>query len=63
MTTLSTLQERITEEPAQASTGVFDRMIDRIINVLDAYFGLAGKEFPATYGTEDYHISDPCSCG
>ena len=60
MTKLSIIQERITEDPAQTSTGVLDRMIDRIINALDAYFGLAGKEFPATYGAEDYHISNPC---
>ncbi len=60
MTTVSMIQESVTAEIAQASTGVLDRMIDRIINALDAYFGLAGKEFPATYGAEDYHISNPC---
>ena len=62
MTTLSIIQERIAEETAQTSTGVLGRMIDWIINALDVYFVLAGKDFPAIHGAEEYHISDPCSC-
>ena len=63
MTTLSATQENVTAELAQASAGLLGRLLDWMINALDAYFGPAGKQFPATYGTEDYHISDPSSCG
>lgn len=63
MTTLSATQERVTTEITQASAGLLGRLVDWMINALDAYFGLAGKEFPANQGAEEYHISDPCSHG
>ena len=63
MTTLSATQKNVTAEIAQASAGLVGRLLDWVINALDAYFGLAGKEFPANHGAEEYHIPDLCSCG
>ena len=63
MTTLSATQENVTADLAQASAGLLGRLLDWMINALDAYFGLAGKAFPANHGPEEYHISDACSCG
>ena len=60
MTTASTIQVNATAEFSQAPAGLLGRLFDWMINALDKYFGLAGKEFPATYGAEDYHISNPC---
>ena len=60
MTTLSATQENVTAEIAQASAGVLGRLLDWMINALEAYFSLAGKEYPANHGAEEYHISKPC---
>ena len=60
MTTLSASQEIVTAEIAQASAGLLSQLLDWMINALDAYFGLAGKEYPANHGAEEYHISNPC---
>lgn len=63
MTTLSANQENVTVEIAQASAGLLERLLDRMINALDAYFGLVEQEVRAELGVEDHHFSDTCRCG
>lgn len=63
MTTVSISQENVSAETAQASTGLFGRLLDWMINTLHMYFGLDGNEAQTNHASENYDISDPCCCG
>lgn len=63
MTTVSISQENVSAEDTQASTGLFGRLLNRMINALDEYFGLVGNEAQTNHAAENYGISDPCCCG
>ena len=63
MTTVSISQENVSAENTQASTGLFGRLLNRMINALDEYFGLVSNEAQTNHAAENYGISDPCCCG
>ena len=63
MTTVSAIQENVSTETVQTSNGLLGRVLDWMINALDAYFGLLGGDAQANHAAEDYRISDPCCCG
>ena len=62
MTTVSMIQESVTSEIAQASTGLVGRLLDWMINALDRYFGLVEQEVLAELGADDHQFSGACRC-
>ncbi len=63
MTTLSTIQGNLNEKDSQSSTGIFDRSLDWIINVLEAFFGTRVGDAVHDNPAEAYLFLNPSCCG
>ena len=63
MTTLSTIQGNLNEKDSQRSTRIFDRSLDWIINVLEAFFGTRVGDAVHDNPAEAYLFLNPSCCG
>ena len=63
MTTASAIQENINEKDSQSSTGIFDRLLDRMTDVLEAFFGTRMGDAVHDNPAEAYLFLNPSCCG
>ena len=63
MTTVTTIQGNVTGTDSQSSTGLLDRLLDRVNNVVDALFGPAEGETRHGQPAEAYLFLNPCYRG
>lgn len=62
MRTANTIEGNVTPETSQTSTGILGRMLDWIVNALEAYFGLAGQEIQADHSAKDFQLVNTSYC-
>ena len=63
MTTLSTIQGNLNEKDSQSSTGIFDRLLDWMTNVLEAFFGTRVGDAVHDNPAEAYLFLNSGCCG
>ena len=63
MTTVSTIPGTVSPTVSQSSTGIFDRLLDWMTNVLEAFFGTRVGDAVHDNPAEAYLFLNPSCCG